>query len=328
MRYKAGDQLEQLQIFARWAEIDPIGALSEASAWGAAGMGARLEVLRVWGEIDPEAAAAHLAAHPLLFSKDLKLPGLKQTEREAAFATVAREWGELDPAKALQWAQSVGQELAVVEGCVARDPQAAIALMKSLPVGMAQPALEVIAREWAVQSPDAAATWAKTLDGPSKDRALVRITDVVSQDQPELAATLVGTITDESQRSRATATLMGNWAAKSPEDALAWLTANTPESAQGTAITGWVATITKQDPARGLSTVEMLPAGSPLRDRAVASYIEHSESVAYDDLLAVAGTIRSETERGQSLAVILTRWKEQDPAAATAYIREHLGEDL
>lgn len=328
MRSKPGNQLEQLQFFARWAEIDPLAALTEASSWGSTGVGARLEVLRVWAEKDPEAAAAHLAAHPLLFSKDLRLPGAAGSERDSAFATLAREWAELDPVKALAWGRSVGQELAVVEGCAATDPQAAIKLANSLQADLVKPALEVIAGEWAVLAPDAAAVWAKTLEGSAKDRALVRISGILSQANPESAAALMDTITDDSQRSRATAVLMEHWAAKAPEDSLAWLTAHTPESSQGLAITGWVATITRQDPAKGLSTVEMFPAGSPLRDRAVASYIEHSESSSYGELLQVAESIRNEAERGQSLAVIFTRWRAQDPAAADAYIREHLGENL
>lgn len=320
--YKTGDKLEMLQYFSEWAKSDPETALAEACKWGPSAMDARLEILKIWSRMNPGAAAEYLAASPQLLSKSLNLAGSRQSERDAGFAIIAGEWGKQDPGGAFAWAKTVGKELAVIESHALENPQSAIALTDHLEPNQKVAGLEAIGRAWAALKPEEALNWANTLKGAAKDQVLLKIGNVVALSEPGQAAAIVEMISDPSRKSMAADQLIESWASSSPDEALRWFQGDCPEAVKPTAVTRLVAAMSRQDPEAGLQVVKSLPEGSLLRDKAAASFIQHSESGDFMSLLTINEEIGNDAERWQTLAVLISRWKEEDPAAASAYLQE------
>ena len=97
--------LSQQLMMTRLAQIDPLIALSYAgSLGGEQRKTSEMTVLGTWTKSDPLGAAGYFSEHADDF-------GVLDSGQRGAAETIASQWAQADPTAALQWAQSLAEEV-------------------------------------------------------------------------------------------------------------------------------------------------------------------------------------------------------------------------
>ena len=153
-------------LFARWAELDPYGAMDYSNAMGMQGAFVRPTILQSWASIDPENAARYYTANPGQFA--MMGMGRGMGGGQDAASLIATEWARQDAQGALAWAnglsQGKGDALAAVLGEVAKsDPQQAAGMLNQLSPSDRAQAYTEIANRYGARDFDAAQAWIRTL---------------------------------------------------------------------------------------------------------------------------------------------------------------------
>lgn len=318
---------ETLLLFARWGEVDPLAALAQANLYGVAGEAARCEVLKSWSTNDPRAAADWFVKNTGQFAG--VQPGRSVSEREIASSAVARAWAKQDPEAALAWAVTRGPEAARCVGSVlgetaVENPALAIRLAESADASVLKSASGEIAWQWASMDFSAAEKWIRTLPSDCQNAAMARAIGSLSLSDPEKAARQLDSLPDGAERERAVGLVMRQLAKEDTAVAERWLESQPSDAARRAGAIGLVTAMAADDPAGARGLLDVLQPG-PARDGAAAAYIRSASSVKPEDLLEIAGGLSNDADRGQSIALIITRWKQEDGEAAERYIMENFG---
>lgn len=324
----AENQAEILLIHARWAEMDPLEALAHARSMGAAGEGARRAALESWAGYAPEQAAEYFSTHSAEFlsSPGSFAGGEPAAGRDLAAALLARAWAKQDPEAAFHWAESIGaggsRAMVAALGEVARtNPTLAVQLAGGMNGGDRTKANAEIANQWGAQDFRQAEKWIHGLPANEQATAMAKAIAGLSIRDPQAAARHLDAMESGTSRDMAVPELIRNWVSKDTPAAIDWLTSLTDEQARRNGMPHLVSAMAAQDNAEALDFVKKLPQGRA-QDAGMAAYIRADTKTAAPDLLRLTEGITDDADRGQSIALIVSRWQLEDAAAASEYVRK------
>ena len=205
------------------ARIDPIAALrilTELPASDARNDQAA-RAIREWTAQDPDAATRWA------------LGIADATLRETAIAEAAAVWGSIDPEAAAIFATanlSPGSALShvaidILQSWTATAPQKAAAWAALFPEGdLRNSALHAIIPRWFDSDPAAVAQWlADQPSGSLKDRAIAEYAAPLSHSDPGAALDALNAVSDPPLRLRHSERIAGEWLARDPSAARAWI---------------------------------------------------------------------------------------------------------
>jgi hypothetical protein len=305
--------------YAKWAAVDPQGALANALAM------TKLnpdeddnadQVFMTWSGHDPQAALAAAQNLPnpddqheaIRFVLDNWNPqdnpmnavtaaqNLPEAERNSGLDRALDGWGVQDPAGALATFEQVDDPAthtrlqASLFGYLAdRDPNSALSALNSLPA--AEQSAEnygAIFSRWASQDPASAATAA--LDLP-----------------------------DGSPRVEAVQDIAASWSAADQSAAFDWignLTGPEHDAALSKALSQMITT----DPVASSAYVNQMPDG-PARDNAVAQLASVETQSDPATALTWATSVQNEQARTNAVVSVIQQWAQKDPAAAATALQ-------
>ena len=259
-----------LQAFAL---VDPRRALRAADEIaGEAGNLIRSAALMSMAREDPLAALNYVDALPA---------GI---ERDRMLTAIAQSYGEIDPAGALAWAQTLDTPAVlqqVVFGIARVDAARAIDLVFMLPA--------------------------------ANRENLLRLLIANNRLDPAQTAALADRVLAESPRGRAVQTLASMWAQRAPAEALPWLLAHS-DSVASNAIPLAGSSLARADAAAAIAYLDRVPA--ELRAEWLSAV---ADGYAQNDARAAASWIaqyRGERGYHAGAAAVAARLARQDPAAA------------
>ncbi len=307
-------------LFARWAEVDPEGALEESRKVGFPEMFmARAGVLQGWAASDPKTLAREYAENPSRFRMG------RRGGREAV-NVIASEWAKQNPAAALEWARSLdgGEAGRAIEGVFQevsqQDPKRALELAAGLAGEERLEAYRSIAEAWAVQDWDATASWLSSLTGEEQAAAWAEAVESLASVDPQRAANEALKLPAGEQRESLVAEVSREWAREDAAAALEWLTTQGGEEAQEEGVGRVVAQLTRENPEAARDWIEGEPIGE-VRDNAVRGYIMSSRGEAPAESVALAETISDTEARERLVERVVYRWIRDDAEAASSYIQ-------
>lgn len=324
---------ETLLLYGAWAEVDPLAALSHARRMGPAGEAARRQVLQGWASYAPAAAAEWFQENKAQFSPE-QPPGNGSgaaTERMNAAAVIGRAWAKEDASAALAWATSLDGDFArsvdaVISEVAREDPRKAVRLADGLESGGGTKAREAIATQWGSTDFAAANSWIKTLPSAEQDLMRSRALSALAVSDPRAAAKEFDQMSDGADKERGVAELMKNWGAGDFHEAERWLAVQESDSVKKAGIESLIAEVSVADSASAKVIIDSVTPG-PARDGALAAYIRSSAPNQPQSLLVLVDGISNDADRWQSLAWVMSRWKQEDPEAAESYLKENFSDE-
>jgi hypothetical protein len=324
---------ETLMLYGAWAEVDPLAALSHAGRMGPAGEAARQEVLRSWANYEPSAAAEWFKTNKARFSPEQRTGDASgaATERMNAASVIGRAWARQDAEAALSWASSLEGDFhrsvdAVISEIAKGDPTEAVRLAGGLESGGSARTREVIAIQWAAVDFAATDAWIRTLPAAEQAGLRSRAISALSVTDPQAAARAFDALPDGEGKERGVADLVKSWASKDFHEAERWLSAQESDSVKKSGIESLIAEITATDPSAARTLLDSVAPGI-VKDGALASYIRSSAPARPESLLVLVDGISNDADRWQSLAWVMSRWKEEDPKAAELYLQQNFSEN-
>ncbi|MDB4295831.1 hypothetical protein N9908_06245 [Akkermansiaceae bacterium] len=315
-------------LFAAWAEVSPIDAMSHAnSKMGFAGNFVKPTVLQSWAATDPSAAASYYQSNKGEFA----MMGMMGRGRgggggDSGASVIAGEWAKQDPEGAMNWAKSLeGREATratsgVLSELAKSDPAKAAEMVSEIDEGGRAGAYASIAGEWAKKDWASTEFWIGSLPSDQKDAALGSAIKSLAATDTALAAQKTLGIPEGDARTNAIEEVSGVMAKTDPSGAMDWVMLNGNEDAQresvGDVMQSWVA-----EDAQAARTWIDGQAEGEVRDAAVGSYVFNNQSAAPQDNIALAETITDERTRDRAIGMTAYRWMNDDSAAATEYIQ-------
>ena len=312
-------------LFHRWAELDPVAALTGAENLPSPLAEAALfDAMHGFVETQPEQAAAYFAAPPLLDDRSyLHDLGWRRSMLNQALAG----WSE-------------------------QDGQAAVAFLGTLPTNTLYPGPAYdLGAEWARQDPQAALNWAAHLPvGEPRSNALAGAVSAWMDTDPQVAMNYVlGSSGDSAQgnlistlasawaerdlsgaerwitaqsdtvQAKAAAAIINRWPSNDFADAATWanqLSGNARDNAYGALGNSWGGA----DPAAAQNWLNSLPADTA-RDSAIKSYLgDYQNNNTPEEKIVWAGKISDAQQRGDTMIKVLNDWLSNAPQAAQQWI--------
>ena len=310
-------------LFARWAELDPYGAMEYSNSMGMQGAFVRPTILQSWASMDPENAAAYFTANPGQFAMMNIGRGMGGQDGATIIAT---EWARQDPQGALTWANSLTQgksdALAAVLGEVAKsDPEQAARMLDQLAPGDRTEAYASIAGRYGAQDFAAAEAWIRTLPQDQQAEATAAAIEGLASKSPAEALAQINRMPDGEVRNQAIPSLIGPLARTSPQSAADLLASHPDENVQREGMRELMPAWTSQNPGAALAYAQSQQSG-PLYDRAMSGFVTSNHSGNPSEMMQLAETIDNDRERTWSVGVTAQRWMQSEPDAARAYLEE------
>jgi hypothetical protein len=239
-------------------------------------------------------------------------------------------WARQDPEAALAWAASLGADAgrsisAVLGETAVENPGLAIRLTELTDPSVVRLAQGEIARQWAGRDFPAAERWIRTLPADQQDGAMAKAIASLSIRDPEHAATQLDSMPEGADRERAVEIVMRHLATEDTGAAERWLDAQTSDTARRAGAISLVSAMAAENPAGARALLDSLEPGAA-RDGAAAAYIRSSPDGGPEELLELARSLTNDADRGQSIAFVVNRWKQEDNEAAERYIVENFGD--
>jgi len=309
-------------LFARWAEMDPYGAMEYSNSMGMGGAFVRPTILQSWASVDPENAAKYYAANPGQFA--LMNLGRGMGGGLDGASIIATEWARQDAQGALTWANALTQgksdALAAVLGEVAKsDPQKAAQMLDQLAPGDRAGAYAAIAGRYGAQDFGAAEAWIRTLPQDQQSEAYAAAIQGLAAKSPTEALAQINRMPDGDAKNQIIPSLVGPLARTDPKAAAALISAQSDQDVQRDSMRELMPVWTAQDPTAALAFARAQEPG-PVYDRAMTSYITNNNAGNPAEMMRLAETIENERERGWSAGFTAQRWMQSDPEAAREYI--------
>ena len=263
------------QIASEVFETDPDGAEDVAkmitSAEGRRGVIGAIARLRV--EADVEGAVRWIERLP-------------EEDRASAWRGAAREWAELDPGVA-------GQFAAETDDPVIRDQL-----------------VEALSYSWPQHDPGAAAQWAQTLPGKSQSGAMSRVLDYWTRSKPEEAASFVTSSLDGELQGQMARRVAGRWMNEDAAAAAEWATTLEPGKAKADTYRDIAGHWLRRDATQASEWIGSLPESSE-RDSAVSTLIYSIEKEDPGAAAQWAETLSDPKAREGALQRILRRLQDK-----------------
>ncbi|MEI7909036.1 MAG: hypothetical protein WCK77_05315 [Verrucomicrobiota bacterium] len=305
-------------------------ALYLGNGWGAgdsATVGAWLEKIpegplrqqakmhELWGLAynDPEMAAKQLAS-------------LKPSTQEStgAIETIANRWASIDSDKALSWADDL-QDFSQKKQALAQiyreladaDPAQSVAKLANISDPLIRDDVTAaVAGQWAMQDPEKALAWAKTLTGDQQTAAFRQIAQANMGTDPaqaqQVIALMVRNLSGEDWQKSENREIVGQMAASlaetDPHAAAKFADTLPVGDAQTDAYSKLVSAWSRYAPAEAEAWLGQMDGGT-LRDQAAAQFVA---TVANSDPAKAyewAASISDATERRKAAEIALKAWK-------------------
>ncbi len=316
-------------LFAKWAETDPLSAISFSDKMGFTGMFVKPTIMQSWASVDPQNASKYYSENPGQFAMMGMFGGRGGggggPMGNGAASIIAGEWARQNPEDAMAWAKSLngsekGNALSSIVSQVAQtDPTKAIAMAATLEGDDKSRAERQIAEALGRKNWDEAEKFIAGLPADQQEDARRRAFDGLASENPKEAMKQLTSFTDEEQRNRATAKVAEEMSSENPQDAFNLVVSSSAET-QGDAMRNVMMNYARQDSAGALAALEKIPQGD-VRDTAIGTYVFASKSTDYAQSFALAETISDEGDRQRAIGVSAAKWMTTDPAAAKAAVQ-------
>lgn len=309
-------------LFGKWAETDPTAAMSFSNTMGFAGAFVRPTILQSWASVDPENAAKYYAQNP----REFAMMGMMGGGRgQGAASIIASEWARQDPAGALAWAATLGQEKgramnSVVSEIAKTDPEKAAGMITQLDEADRAEAYRIVASQFGAKDFTDAQQWVRTLPADDQPAALASAIAGLSNSDPDAAAREAARMPDGEAKDRLIPDIVGDLARKDPQAAADFLSKQTSERARRDGMRELMPAWTNQDPAAALRYADGIE-DPDVRDSALATYVWSDNTSSPAAVFATAATIGDEGDRSRAMGVAAMRWMREDKDAATAAIQ-------
>jgi hypothetical protein len=311
----------------------------------------RLNALRalvtVWADADANAA--------LNWAKTLASDDDRNAALETALLSVAGKnpSSSLDLARQFLTGDALNRVLAIgLKRLIGTDPLAASRLVGGMNPGPAQTesALEV-SRALAARQPETAIAWLQSLSSPELRRILLNsVVEVWGTANPKDAGQFVSQMPKGAEQDAAVERLAGTWGKANPGDAVRWaetLNGSARNAALVSIASGWA----RKDPVAATQWAGTWPTDSPVRSktikdalsywvmqdsRAAGSFVgtlpqadqpQAIEAVApvmaqqdAPKAIAWAKSLTDSDIRDIALQQVVTRWADNEPAAAAPWV--------
>ncbi len=311
-------------LFGRWAEVDPMAAMTFSNTMGMAGGFVRPTILQSWASVDPANAAKYYGENPREFAMmDMMGGGRGPMGGQGPASIIASEWARQDPAAAMAWASSLtsgkGQAMTSVIGEVAKsDPRKAAEMISSLDAADQANAYRSVAAQFGVLDFNEAQIWIRTLPADQQVTALASAIGGLSKSDPVAASRQVASMQAGDEKDALISDIAGNLARRDPQASADFVKTQSDE-AQRRSMRELMPTWTSQNPKAALVFVNSYPPG-PVRDSAAQAYVWSNNTSAPADLIRVAETITDDGDRDRTVGVAAMRWMREDPVAAKSYV--------
>lgn len=311
-------------LFARWAEMDPYGAMEFSNSMGMGGAFVRPTILQSWASVDPENAARYFSANPGQFT--FMNMGRMMGGGQDAAEIIATEWARQDPHGAITWASTLAQgkagALAAVLGEVAKsDPQKATEMLDQLAPGDRADAYTTIAARYGAKDFNAADAWIRTLPQDQQSEAFAAAIQGLAAQSPAQAVAQISRMPEGDAKNQLIPSLIGPLARTDPQAAAALINAQSDSGVKRDSMRELMPAWTSQDPSAALAFAREQETG-PVYDRAMTSFITNHNMGNPADMIRLAETIGNERERGWSVGFTAQRWMQSEPLAARAYLEQ------
>ncbi|MFU8893922.1 MAG: hypothetical protein ACNA8L_09865 [Luteolibacter sp.] len=309
-------------LFARWAEMDPYGAMEHSNSMGMGAAFVRPTILQSWASVDPENAARYYTANPGQFA--LMNMGRMMGGGQGAADIIATEWARQDAQGALAWANTLSQgkssALAAVLGEVAKsDPQKAAQMLDQLAPDDRAGAYASIAGKYGAQDFGAAEAWIRTLPQDQQTDAYAAAIEGLASKSPTEALAQINRMPNGDAKNQLIPSIVGPLARTDPQAAAALINTQSDADVKRDSMRELMPAWTAQDPTAALAFAKTQQPG-PVYDRAITSYITSNNSGNPAEMMRLAETIDNERERGWAAGYTAQRWMQSDPDGARSYI--------
>ena len=239
--------------------------------------------------------------------------------------SIANQWADSDPDKALAWAEKIGNAESrkkAIAGAIgswaARDSLATSKYVTAMPPGDAKDdALSMLASSWVGNDPKAAQAWADALSGTERSKVLQALVGKVQEEDPEnapsayqkYAASLSAEDAAKKDNQAVAKNVAATMAKDDPQKAIAWLATLPAGGAREQAVGGIAESWIKFDPASASEWITNLAPGEG-RDTASGQL---ATTIARDDpdrAFIWATSITDAAARRKSAESVLEIWKD------------------
>jgi hypothetical protein len=243
--------------------------------------------------------------------------------------TVAKEWVRQDPDAALAWAatvpdnQRLGAYTGVLGTLATTDPKRASTLATELePGGARNHVIGEIAKTWVRNDPDNALTWARSLEGDERSRAVGEALGAWAQTKPAAAAEYLTNLGDDANLDAYIPKIAGNWAGQSPGEAANWLATLPDGKGKTDAMDPLMWNWTTRDPEAAGNWLAQQPPG-PARDRGITGLGRAAFGFDPESALDWATQISDEKLRNASIQAGINEWKKKAPEEARQWAEQN-----
>ena len=314
-------------LLTRWAQEDPDAAFASLDSMDFKQKGADPHIiLASLASLDPKRAAAWLE------DPDNQLVHFPWMGHILA-GTVAKEWVRQDPDAALAWAatvpdnQRLGAYTGVLGTLATTDPKRASALATNLePGGARNHIIGEIAKTWARNAPDAALSWAQSLEGDERHRAMGEALGTWAQTKPAETASYLSQIADNEDIDRYLPKVAGNWAPQAPEKAAQWIATQAEGNGKNEAMSSVMWNWTTRDPEAAGTWLADQPA-SRSRDQGITGLAKAAFGFDPESALNWATEISNQKLRRQSIDLGVREWRKTNPEAAREWADQYVPPD-
>ena len=256
-------------------------------------------------------------------------PGLIRND---VITQVAHTWAQADVTAALAWVETLPESFVKNEALttvryvwVNSAPITAAPHVEKLPESETNSNLAgVVAYGWAALDLQAATRWVEKLPaGPKRRSAYANLAESWSNTDPKGAAEFALKIPDFSARPEAVALVAGRWAKQNPEAAAAWAWSLVDEDTRNRALFEVFNLWGEYEPDACVTWVEKQPA-SPVRARGLEIVATAISSWRPARAIQTALLIEDGGVSDEIIRQSVTRWMEQDAAAARAWLKSPL----
>jgi hypothetical protein len=277
-------------------------------------MGEYSLLLAAWAKADPLSA--------LEFSTT-------QTGNRFATQTILSTWAATDPEAAIRWAQGNHQGdganpyfAGIIRSLAESDPQRASDLLTSMPRSQERgEALDAMLPHLMRKGNEAARSWIDGLtDDALKNGAILRVADRLAATDPAgTAAWLLANPGEATQRRMDD--VYSVWARQDEQAAMSSLASLPAGEERSNALRGVITSVASKDPQAAVTVMNRYP--NDITDRVVQTFVWHSFGSDPSTAVNQIARIADDRSRNEMYRRAVGRWIENDPSAATQWIRSN-----
>lgn len=274
-----------------------------------------------------------------------KLDTLPFNERLLASVLLFGKWAEVDPTSAMAYTDTLGFAGALVrptvlQGWASTDPvnaakyytenPAQFAMMNMMGAGRGGRGMgvqgpgEIIAGEWAKQDPEAAMTWAASLNTNST-QAITAVISEVAKSDPSKAATMAEGMEGEA-KTAAYETIAKEWGTKDFAEASAWAN-GLPADQRATAMSAAIEGLAQSNPGLAAAEISKITDMDSIRDvvPTVAKNFARTDVKGSMDWL---NSINDDGAKEDAMREVMPIWAAADNQAAVEFIKNQSSPDV